>query len=171
VIFKEAANKESLQQLAWDMLSYDQRGCLSPRVTFVEEGGEINPKQCAKIFSEEILPSMTERFPRGGLFPGEASAILHRKALYGFKGNVYSGKDWVVTYDETLVWPDETLPRFLPFKPFSSIRELHGVLQSVQNALISIGIAGCADRISHCSYPKLRHICKLGNMQKQLLLL
>lgn len=171
VIFKEFANKKSLQQLAWDMLSYDQRGCLSPRVTFIEEGGEYTPAQCAKIFSEEILPSMAEQLPRGGLFPGEATAIMHRKALYLFKGVVYSGIDWTVCYDETRVWPEESLPRFMPFKPFSHVKELKEILQPVKDYLISIGIAGSVLKKGlFNNYPKLHHICELGSMQKQLLL-
>jgi len=170
VIFKEAANKESLQRLAWDMLSYDQRGCLSPRVTFIEEGGEIHPEQCAKIFSEDILPPIAERFPRGGLFPGEATAIMQRKALYRFKGMVYSGEDWAVCYDETLIWPEEILPRFMPFKPFSNRKELKDVLQSVKDYLISVGVAGSLLEVRISDYPKLQHVCTLGNMQKQLLL-
>jgi hypothetical protein len=170
IIFKDAANKENLEKLAWDMLSYDQRGCLSPRVTFVEVGGEISPEQCAKIFAEEILPLMAERFPRGGLFPGEATAIMHRKALYSFKGIVYSGKDWTVCYDDTLVWPEEGLPRFMPFKPFSNIKELQIVLQSVKDCLISVGVAGGVLKKKKSGYSKLHHICELGTMQKQLLL-
>jgi hypothetical protein len=167
IIFKASANRDSLEKLAWDMLSYDQRGCLSPRVVFVEKGGELSPFECASVFSNEILPAMAQQFPRGGLFPGEAAAILQKSALYRFRGVVYSGVDWTVCYDDQLIWPEEALPRFLPFKPFSTFHELDNVLQHVENHLISIGCEGNDNTVFN--YPQLKHICHLGEMQKQLL--
>lgn len=166
VIFKEAANRESLDKLAWDMLSYDQRGCLSPRVTFIQEGGELSPEDCAAIFAKEILPSRVIQLSRGGLFPGESAAILQRRAVYGFRGVIYTGDDWTVCFDKELVWPTEALPRFMPFKSFASLDDLMHVLQPVKKNLISIGLAG-----ENCffDYPNLRHVCELGLMQKQFL--
>jgi hypothetical protein len=168
VIFKEGANKRSLTKLAWDMLSYDQRGCLSPKATFVEQGGELSSAQCAALFANEVLPTLASRFPRGGLFPGEAVAIKQRRAVYGFRGSVYSGADWTVCYDDRAVWPEESLPRFMPFKPFDDMEQLGLILQPVNDAIISIGVAGGDDAIFN--YPNLRHVCAIGDMQKQLLL-
>jgi len=102
IIFKEAANLDTLKKLADDMLSYDQRGCLSPRVTFVEAGGELSPAECAKQFAESVLPERAEELPRGGLFDGEAAEIWHQQILAGFRGDVYTGKDWTVCYSPIL---------------------------------------------------------------------
>jgi hypothetical protein len=166
IIFKAAANRNSLNKLAWDMLSYDQRGCLSPSVAFIEEGGELSPAECAFVFANEILPTMALQLPRGGLFPGEAAAIAQRRALYRFRGVIYTGTDWTVCYDDELVWPEEMLPRFLPFKSFSTMEELDIVLQPIKHYLISIGVEGNNNSIFN--YPTLKHVCRLGEMQKQL---
>lgn len=167
IIFKEAANKHSLQQLAWDMLSYDQRGCLSPRVTFVEQGGELSPLQCATVFSEEILQTMAEKYPRGGLFEGEAINILQARMLYGFRGKVFTGNDWTVTFDKSLIWPEQSLPRFMPFKSFAELAELTNIFSTLEDQLISLGYAGDEEKINVLK--KNRRICKLGFMQQQLI--
>jgi len=169
IIYKEAANRSSLNKLAWDMLSYDQRGCLSPRVTFVEQGGELSPAECAFVFSNEILPAIAKQLPGGGLFPGEAVAINQRRAIYRFRGIIYVGVDWTVCYDDELVWPDEALPRFLPFKPFSTMQELDKALKPVKPYLISIGIQGDNKKLNDIKLNQLSNVCELGNMQKQLL--
>lgn len=164
VIFKEAANSQSLEKLAYDMLSYDQRGCLSPRVTFIQKGGELTPEKCAEYFAKSILPKLSEKLPRGGLFEGEAAEILHQRSLYTFRGKVYSGQDWTVCYDENLIWPKESLPRFMPFKSFNTLDELKSLLPS----LISIGYAGSSEKEHNLKHIASR-LCYLGEMQKQCL--
>ncbi len=165
VIFKEAAHHSSLENLAYDFLSYDQRGCLSPRAVFIEEGGKLPPALCAKIFAETLLPPFAKRYPRGGLFPGEAAAILHQRSLYGFRGTVYCGDDWTVCYNETPTWPTQALPRFLPFFPFKSKSALKKLLGPIQSHLICLGYAGSAPQ-----FPSSIHLCPLGKMQQQLLI-
>ncbi len=165
IICKEAANIESLKKLAYDMLSYDQRGCLSPRVTFVERGGELSPAECAQQFAEIVLQHLSKKLPRGGLFDGEAAEILHQRALYGFRGKVYLGTDWTVCYDENLIWPTEALPRFMPFKAFNTLGELKKILPP----LISIGYAGSVKKLTDLNFVTSR-FCNLGGMQQQCLL-
>lgn len=166
IIFKEAANKETLQRLSYDMLSYDQRGCLSPRITLVEEGGELSPSQCAEYLAENILPEMSKKLPRGGLFEGEAAEILHQRSLYAFRGSVYTGEDWTVCYEENLAWPTIALPRFMPFQSFHNIEQLKKYLPV---SLMSIGYAGSKEKIQKLA-PFSNRFCMVGEMQKQCLI-
>jgi hypothetical protein len=170
IIFKEAANFSSLEKLAYDFLSYDQRGCLSPCLALIESGGELSPAACARFFAEEILPPLAKRLPRGGLFPGEAAAILHQRSLNRFRGLVYTGTDWTVCYDETLSWPEATLPRFLPFKPFEKRSDLVGFLQASKAPLISVGFAGENAALRLLAQSGTQRNVTLGEMQRQLLL-
>lgn len=170
VIFKEAANPTSLEKLGYDFLSYDQRGCLSPCVVFIEQGGELSPADCARVFAEDVVPSFSLRFPRGGLFPGEAEAILHQRNLAGFRGQVYCGEDWTVSFDEVSVWPEVRLPRFLRFKPFASRSELEMCLKPVLNHLICVGYSGAEIRPQDFKLHENVILRDLGEMQKQLLI-
>jgi len=169
IVFKEAANLHTLEKLAYDFLSYNQRGCLSPLVTFIEEGGELSPVACVKVFAEQVLPAVAKQLPRGGLFAGEAEAILHQRNLSRFRGPVYCGEDWTVSYDDKQTWPDFALPRFMLFQSFNDTEAFIKRLQPMQEKLICVGYAGLQTKIERLqsSLPKL--VCELGSMQKQLL--
>lgn len=52
-------------KLAEDIVRYDQRGCLSPQVVWVEERGRISPKRFAELLSERCLTVLDTRYPRG----------------------------------------------------------------------------------------------------------
>lgn len=168
IILKEAANNDSLEKLAWDMLSYDQRGCLSPRVTFVQQGGQLQPAECAKLFASKILSKYALKLPRGCLFSGEAAAILQARSVYRFRGQVYEGSDWTVCFDEKLSWPEESLPRFMPFKSFISLQELKPLLKSMDNNLLSIGYSGNESYLKSIVSQPIK-LFPLGKMQQQLL--
>jgi len=170
ILFKESANRTYLEKLKYDMLSYDQRGCLSPRMVFVEKGGELSPEMCAKIFAEEILPPLAQQLPRGGLFDGEAALILHQRNVYGFRGQVYSGPDWTVCYAEKQPWPSHALPRFIPFMPFTHSEELIEILDPVKNHLISLGCAGQKEKMDLFQKNFTARISPIGEMQRQLLI-
>lgn len=170
IIFKDAANVDTLEKLAYDFLSYDQRGCLSPRLTFVEQGGVLSPAECAHLFAEKILPPLAQQLPRGGLFPGEAAEILHQRNLFGFRGQVYRGEDWTVSYIEQPSWLQTALPRFMPFMSFATWQQLMAVLRPQQASLISIGYAGSNDQIEQLKQTTPIRFCALGEMQKQLLI-
>ena len=70
VIAKEALTKENLPQLAeaaaFDASVYDQQGCLSPHAFYVEEGGQISPREFAAALAEAMAAYQT-RVPRGQL--------------------------------------------------------------------------------------------------------
>lgn len=169
IIFKEASNLFSLEQLAYDMLTYDQRGCLSPRMVFVEEGGLFEPAECAKIFAEKILPEVAKKLPGGEFFSGESAEILHQRVMAGFRGQVYMGSDWTVSYDKNLTWSEIALPRFLLFKPFENRHELMDLLASKRDQLMSLGYAGSEEAIE--PFKKMAsYISFLGEMQKKLLI-
>jgi len=48
---------------ATDIIQYDQQGCYSPQIYFVEAGANINPKMFAKYIAHE-LSCFQKRFPR-----------------------------------------------------------------------------------------------------------
>lgn len=170
IIFKEGTARENLTRLAYDMLVYDQRGCLSPSVAFIEEGGRLSPKDCTRILAEEILPQIAEQLPRGGLFPGEAAEIMHQRCVYGFRGQVYPGSDWTLCFTEQAHWPSVSLPRFMPIISFKKPEDVAKILKPVQTYLISLGCAGEEDKIAGLKELFNVRYCSLGEMQKQLLM-
>ena len=111
---------------------------------------------------------IAKKLPRGGLFEGEAEEILHQRMLYAFRGKVYTGSDWTVCFDEKLIWPTESLPRFLSLKPFNVLDDLTNLFSHIP--LISIGYAGANPDTQALLKKFTRLLVPLGDMQKQLLL-
>ena len=61
-------------QAAFDIIRYDQQGCYSPQVLFVERGGSVAPPEFAKLVANE-LRCFEQKFPRRELTIEEAGEI------------------------------------------------------------------------------------------------
>lgn len=59
---------------AWDVMRYDQQGCYSPHVFYVERGGRVSPREFAQYLASE-LASLQHRFPRRALALEDAAAV------------------------------------------------------------------------------------------------
>ena len=82
-IKREALGREAqsvVKRAAADIVAWDQCGCLSPHVIYVEEGGAVNGETFAGLLAKE-LEALEETHPRGPLSPLEASGIARRRFL------------------------------------------------------------------------------------------
>lgn len=59
---------------AWDVMRYDQQGCYSPHVFYVERGGRVSPREFAQYLASE-LANLQHRFPRRALALEDAAAV------------------------------------------------------------------------------------------------
>ncbi len=59
---------------AHDVMRYDQQGCYSPHVFYVERGGKVSPREFAQHLASE-LANLQHRFPRRALALEEAAAV------------------------------------------------------------------------------------------------
>ena len=59
---------------AWDVMRYDQQGCYSPHVFYVERGGAVSPREFAQYLASE-LANLQCRFPVRALALEDATAI------------------------------------------------------------------------------------------------
>ena len=63
------------RKAAYDVVRYDQQGCYSPHVFFVEKGGAISPETFGTYIAQS-LASYEEKFPRRPLSLAEASSLV-----------------------------------------------------------------------------------------------
>lgn len=61
-------------QAAYDIARYDQQGCYSPHVFFVERGGKVSPREFAEYVGNE-LACFEQKFPRRALTIAEAGDV------------------------------------------------------------------------------------------------
>lgn len=62
------------RRAAWDVARYDQQGCYSPQVFYVQRGGQVSPRDFAAYLAGE-LSNLQQRFPRRALDLAESAAI------------------------------------------------------------------------------------------------
>jgi hypothetical protein len=59
---------------AWDVMRYDQQGCYSPHVFYVQRGGAVSPRVFANYLAGE-LANLERRFPRRPLDVEDSTAV------------------------------------------------------------------------------------------------
>jgi len=82
------------EALALDVVAFDQRGCLSPRVAMV-----LGDEARARCFSEALhvaLGGWHARVPRGALLEDERIDVRRWRDALAFAGRVWEGNDWAV---------------------------------------------------------------------------
>ncbi|KAG0922624.1 hypothetical protein G6F32_014584 [Rhizopus arrhizus] len=62
------------RRVAWDVMRYDQQGCYSPHVFYVQRGGPVSPRDFAGYLAGE-LSNLQRRFPRRALDLEESAAV------------------------------------------------------------------------------------------------
>src|SRR5581483_6019670 len=177
-------SKETLEDVhtvaskaAYDVALFDQQGCLSPQLIYVEEGGAITPQAFASILAE-ALAAWERTLPRGNV-PQEASVTIRRardeaewQALAGKDVAVYAssrGTAWTVIYEGDPTFVPSPLYRTIRVKPFSSFTQLHELLTPWQPYLEAVGLAVHATRSTHLAevlgQAGVTRICPVGTMQ------
>jgi hypothetical protein len=100
----EAADlPEAAAALASDVALFDQRGCLSPRITLV-----LGEAERARAFAEALglaLSDLEARVPRGALSGDEREEASRWSASVLFAGTLLEGRAWKVGIHEKLLVP------------------------------------------------------------------
>ena len=92
---------------AHDIVRYEQQGCYSPHLFYVERGGAVAPRDFARYLAAE-LANLQRRFPRRALALEEAAALAswqhaaELKALGGDGAELFgdAGSAWSVAYSD-----------------------------------------------------------------------
>ena len=84
------AIEQTVLELATDVCAYDQRGCLSPQVVYVEENAEARAKRFAEVASR-ALSKIELSLPRGPLPNSVATAQTQWRGLAEIDGMLLRG--------------------------------------------------------------------------------
>lgn len=165
------------QRAAYDVALFDQQGCLSPQLIYVEAGGTVSPKDFAALLAQ-ALAHWQQELPRGQL-PPEASLAI-RRARDEAEWQVVAGKDvilhasphgaeWTVIYEADPMFLPSPLFRTVRVKPLQSFAQLIELLNPVCPFLEAAGIAVAPEQRDQVAALLGRlgvsRICPLGAMQ------
>jgi hypothetical protein len=94
IVTRSAGLADAAQAIARDVLPFDQRGCLSPRLVIVL-GACDAADLCVEL--DRALAAFEDRVPRGELDPDESAAAARYGSTAAFAGRVWRGKAHVVS--------------------------------------------------------------------------
>ncbi len=168
-LIDEDAARRVADAVALDVAAYDQRGCLSPHVVWVERGARIDARAFAALLSRSAFATLARRLPRGPLPTAAGAAQLQWRGVAAARGELFEGDGWAVSFE------GEGPLRLSPGYRNVSVLEHDGVDDLAQRLLPlgvhlkSVGVAGDAAArraLADALPPPLApRVCAAGTMQ------
>ena len=172
--------RQIISHAADDVVAWNQLGCLSPHVIYVQFGGKVSPEQFAEMLADE-LERREQTEPRGELAAEHAAVIASRRAFYEVRAAARSeGSDtlmwhsknstaWTVIYEADARFQLSCLNRFVYVKGVKDLQEMLQNAESVRGKVSTVGIAA-SERKAHELAEQLARwgvtrVCPLGRMQ------
>jgi hypothetical protein len=179
VITKEALHNahELARQAAYDIVLYDQQGCLSPQLIYVEAGGKISPREFTGLLAE-ALAEWEHTLPRGNI--SQEASVTIRQVRDQAEWQALAGKDvalhtspngtaWTAIYDADPTFAPSPLYRTIRVKPLVSLMKIHELLTPWRPHLEAVGVADdatCHDQLAELlGQVGASRICPIGAMQ------
>jgi hypothetical protein len=168
------ANKASAtaRLTAYDVVRYDQQGCYSPHMVFVEQGGSVTPERFAQYLAHE-LAAFDKKFPRRSLNIAEASGIATwRHAEEMTTGGQVFGEEsgaWTVSYQcEDKKFLPSGLNRTIRVVSVEALADVAAIVAPFKAILQTAGIAAPPTELFSLSAALgavgVTRVCALGDM-------
>lgn len=170
-------SKEVVGRVAEDILAWNQLGCLSPHVVYIESGGATPPLVFAELLAAE-LDNRERDQPRGSIHAVHSAAIATRRMFHQVRAaaedtsRVWSSADstaWTVVYEEEPDFQQSCLNRFIYVKPVADLDHLMHAIAPLQGSISTVGVGATAQRLQEIA-PRLARwgvsrVCPVGQMQ------
>ncbi len=150
-------------RLAADVIAFDQRGCLSPRVALV-----IGDAARASSFADALDAALTAgnaRVPRGVVHDDERAEASRYDATMAFVGRVIARDDHVIGVAPTgapLVVPPSA--RHVHIAPVASVEDARRLLADLAQVIVALGSDDLA--LAASVAPSHVRVSALGEMQR-----
>jgi len=164
-------------QAADDIVAWNQLGCLSPHIIYVQEGGRILTEDFAELLAKELAQREIAS-PRGEVAIEESAAIASRRAFYEVRAAhspdtrhwfSQGSTAWTVVYEADARFQMSCLNRFIYIKPVADVTAMLRAADVVRGKVSTVGLAAMehqtpeiARQLAHWGVTR---ICPLGQMQ------
>jgi hypothetical protein len=176
-VLREETIAGVVANVADDIIAWDQNGCLSPHVIYVEERGAVESDQFAQKLAVELAGRET-RQPRGKVSVEEAAAIASRRAIcdtlaaHRADVKVWASQNstaWTVVFEHDVRFQFSPLNRFVYVKPVPDLATVLQGADAVREKVSTVGIAAPPERAKGLAIEfgqwGARRICPIGRMQ------
>lgn len=170
--------KKTVQQAAADVAAWNQLGCLSPHLFYVEHGGAVGAEKFAEQLAAE-LAELESVAPRGLLSTETAAVIASKRNFYEVRAastndtKLWKSKGstaWTVVYEADPQFQLSCLNRFVYVKPVADLADALRHVESVRGKVSTVGLGACGDRARELATQLARwgvtRLCPLGRMQE-----
>lgn len=164
-------------RVADDVIAWNQLGCLSPHVIYVQSPGETLPEKFAELLADE-LEQREQTEPRGELAVEHAAAIASRRGIYEVRAahspdtqmwRSENSTAWTVVFEADARFQISCLNRFVYVKGVKDLPEMLQNADAVRGKVSTVGIAAPEDQIEELAMQLARwgvtRVCPLGQMQ------
>jgi hypothetical protein len=170
--------KKIVAAAADDVIAWNQLGCLSPHVIYIQLGGEVSPEHFAQSLAEE-LEKRESIEPRGELATEHAAAIASRRGIYEVRAahspettQHWCSKDstaWTVVYEADARFQMSCLNRFIYVKGAADLKTALENADGIRGKVSTVGIAAPEEKMNEMAIQLARwgatRVCPLGQMQ------
>jgi hypothetical protein len=167
-----------ISRAADDVVAWNQLGCLSPHVIYVQTGGEVSPEKFAERLADE-LEQREQTEPRGELAAEPAAAIASRRGIYEVRAahapettQHWCSKNstaWTVVYETDVRFQLSCLNRFIYVKPVRDLAEALHQAELVRGQVSTVGLGVPEHKIEEFAGQLagwgVTRVCPLGRMQ------
>jgi acyl-CoA reductase LuxC len=168
--------KRVAQRAADDVVAWNQLGCLSPHIFYVQDGGLISPELFAEMLSEALV-DREQTHPRGEMPAELAAAIASRRAIYELRAahspgtRLFCSKGstvWTVVYEADAQFQLSCLNRFVYVKTARDLTDALQNSESVRGKVSTVGVAAeqkTRELATELARWGASRVCPLGQMQ------
>jgi hypothetical protein len=168
---------EITARAAADVVAWNQLGCLSPHVIYIERDAGMGPEQFAERLAQE-LAAREKTEPRGELPKETAAAIASRRALYEVRAahspetrfwQSQNSTAWTVVYESDPLFQLSCLNRFVYVKVVADLKTALENAESVRGKVSTVGLAAPEEKARELAAQLARwgatRVCPIGQMQ------
>lgn len=149
-----AQARQTAEQAAYGVSVFDQQGCVSPHLLYVERGGLVSPPAFTTLLAQGMAAVHTS-LPRGTIPLEDSTAIRHLRGSYEFRQYdddtilllcSEPGTAWTVIYEEETAFVPSCLNRTVRVQPVDDISAIPARLHPVRAYLQTAGMALSPER-------------------------
>jgi hypothetical protein len=173
----ESSPARLVANAATDLIAWNQMGCLSPHVFYVENSRSNYAVTFAQMLAQELDIRETKE-PRGPVPVEIAAAIAWRRAFYEVRAahspdtRLWCSPEstaWTVVYEAEPQFQTSCLHRFIYVKGVANLTEALQGADAVRGKVSTVGLGATNDQLRNLALQLLRwgvpRICPLGQMQ------
>jgi len=169
--------KTVAERVSRDVVAWNQLGCLSPHVIYVQEGGALTSEKFAELLAD-ALAQFEASEPRGELPTEIAAAISLRRSFYEVRAahapdtRQWCSRDstaWTVVYEADPRFQLSCLNRFVYVKGVKDLAELLQNADGYRRKISTVGLAVPDKEAQELATELARwgatRVCPIGQMQ------